>query len=435
MDIPLYMTLSACLLLILNGIIVLDESAMESVSRSKLKQKLTEEEGNSKGKAEKLARLLDRPTRSKLTNRLLITAFAAAGTLLIWNAAASEILWRRSLLLVIYLACYVAFGFLFPFKIGRQHSESLSLKFIGMQTILNGLLLPVTALLSLAANLFLRIFRQDTNVDESEFSEEDVMSMLEEGQESGAIMEEGRRMIGSIFRFDDELAYEIMTPRTDVFMIDLSDEPSEYMDEFLELRYSRVPVCEDESDNIIGILNIKDYMMKAVSVGFENVEIRDILREPIFVPETKKIASLFMELQQANQHIAVLIDEYGGFSGIVTMEDIIEEIVGDISDEYDEAEDVITKIDQNTYLVDGTVSLDDLNEDTGSGLKSENSETIGGYIIDLIGEIPKDGYVNRTIESEGYRFTILSVQERRIEKVKFEILTPAEQSEEDEEEK
>ncbi len=407
MDIPLYMTLSACLLLILNGIIVLDESAMESVSRSKLKQKLTEEEGNSKGKAEKLARLLDRPTRSKLTNRLLITAFAAAGTLLIWNAAASEILWRRSLLLVIYLACYVAFGFL----------------------------LPVTALLSLAANLFLRIFRQDTNVDESEFSEEDVMSMLEEGQESGAIMEEGRRMIGSIFRFDDELAYEIMTPRTDVFMIDLSDEPSEYMDEFLELRYSRVPVCEDESDNIIGILNIKDYMMKAVSVGFENVEIRDILREPIFVPETKKIASLFMELQQANQHIAVLIDEYGGFSGIVTMEDIIEEIVGDISDEYDEAEDVITKIDQNTYLVDGTVSLDDLNEETGSGLKSENSETIGGYIIDLIGEIPKDGYVNRTIESEGYRFTILSVQERRIEKVKFEILTPAEQSEEDEEEK
>ena len=207
------------------------------------------------------------------------------------------------------------------------------------------------------------------------------------------------------------------------------------MDEFLELRYSRVPVCEDESDNIIGILNIKDYMMKAVSVGFENVEIRDILREPIFVPETKKIASLFMELQQANQHIAVLIDEYGGFSGIVTMEDIIEEIVGDISDEYDEAEDVITKIDQNTYLVDGTVSLDDLNEETGSGLESENSETIGGYIIDLIGEIPKDGYVNRTIESEGYRFTILSVQERRIEKVKFEILTPAEQSEEDEEEK
>lgn len=435
MDIPLYMILSACLLLVLNGIIVLDESAMESVSRSKLKQKLTEEEGNSKGKAEKLARLLDRPTRSKLTNRLLITAFTAAGTLMIRNAAASEILWHRWLMLVIYLACYVAFGFLFPFKIGRQHSESLSLKFIGMQTVLNGILLPVTALLSLAANLVLTLFRQGTNVDESEFSEEDVMSMLEEGQESGAIMEEGRRMIGSIFRFDDELAYEIMTPRTDVFMIDLSDDPSEYMDEFLELRYSRVPVCEDESDNIIGILNIKDYMMKAVSVGFENVEIRDILREPVFVPETKKIASLFMELQQSNQHIAVLIDEYGGFSGIVTMEDIIEEIVGDISDEYDEAEDVITKIDRNTYLVDGTVSLDDLNEETGSELESENSETIGGYIIDLIGEIPKDGYVNRTIESEGYRFTILSVQERRIEKVKFEILAPAEQSEEDEEEK
>ena len=270
--------------------------------------------------------------------------------------------------------------------------------------------------------VYFKFFKKKSSLEEAAIFEEDVKSILEEGQKTGVINEEGRKRIESLFRFDDELAYEIMTPRTDVFMIDINDPPEEYMDQLMELRYSRIPVCEDDPDHIIGILNLKDFFASARQYGFDGVELRPILREAYFIPETKKIDTLFVEMQRKKQHIAVLIDEYGGFSGIVTMEDIIEEIVGEIDDEYDEEEEIIDKIADDTYLVDGNVSLDDLNETTGSDLESENSETIGGFILDLVGEIPKDGYVNRTVKDGRYEFTILSVKERRIERVRFRLL-------------
>ena len=192
----------------------------------------------------------------------------------------------------------------------------------------------------------------------------------------------------------------------------------------MELRYSRIPVCEDDQDNIIGILHIKDYLIKAKEAGFDKVDIRSILRKPYFVPDTKNIDGLFFELQREKQHIAVLIDEYGGFSGIVTMEDIVEEIVGDIDDEYDQEEHVIKKIDDNNYYVDGNVALDDINEELGVDLESENSETIGGLIIDMLGEIPEEGNEKREIAYKNLIFTIISVKERRIEKVKIHIEPP-----------
>ena len=213
-----------------------------------------------------------------------------------------------------------------------------------------------------------------------------------------------------------------MTPRTDVFMIDITDPPEEYVDQLMKLRYTRMPVCRNGSDDIIGILHIKDYLIKARESGFDKVNIEEILREPYFVPETKKIDTLFVELQKERQHIAILIDEYGGFSGIVTVEDIIEEIVGEIDDEYDEAEVYIEKIEDDTYLVDGNVDLDNLNEELGTNLMSETSETLGGFIIDILGEIPQDGYINQTIEFDNILFTILSVKERRIEKIRLKIL-------------
>jgi putative hemolysin len=308
-----------------------------------------------------------------------------------------------------------------PRKVARQHSESLSRIFAGIQTFMVIILTPVTWTLLMFANMFLKIFRQNTDVDDKDFSEDEVMSMLEVGQESGVLKEEGKKMIGSIFQFDDELAYEIMTPRTDVFLIDINDPSDEYIDELMQLRYSRIPVCEGEPDNIIGILHIKDYLIKAREEGFDKVDIRSILRKPYFVPETKNIDALFFELQKEKQHIAILIDEYGGFSGIATMEDIIEEIVGEIDDEYDEEDEIIEKIDDSNYLLDGNVNLDDLNEELGMHLESESSETIGGFIIDIIGEIPQDGYINRAVNYENYVFTILSVKERRIEKIKLHI--------------
>ena len=252
--------------------------------------------------------------------------------------------------------------------------------------------------------------------------EEEVMSILEEGQGNGEIREEGKKMINAIFAFDDKLAHEIMTPRTDVFMIDIQDPIDEFIEDLMRLQYSRIPVCDGDSDNIIGILHVKDYMIKAYQDGFENVDIRSILRKAYFVPETKKIDTLFFELQKTKQHIAILIDEYGGFAGIVTMEDIIEEVMGDIDDEYDEEETEIVKVDENTYTIDGNTDLDDINEELGLELVSENSETLGGFIIELLGDLPdEEEKEDKVIEYENLVFKIESVKDRRIEKVKLYI--------------
>ena len=252
--------------------------------------------------------------------------------------------------------------------------------------------------------------------------EDEILETLDEGAENGLFREEGVKMIRAIFDFDDKLAHEIMTPRTDVFMIDIQDEPKEYTDELMEMHYSRVPVYDGDVDNIIGILHVKDYFIEAYKGGFESVEIGEILRKPYFVPETKNINKLFYELQKEKQHIAILIDEYGGFSGIVTMEDLIEEIMGDIDDEYDEEENLITKIDEDTYIVDGNISLFDFNDELEVELESDNSETLGGYIIELLGEIPDEESEEKPeIVNGEFTFVIESVRDRRIDKVRVTV--------------
>ena len=421
-NLPLFECITA-LLIILNGIVVLSNAALESVNKSKVKQMMEDE---SDIKAQRLGKLVGKPSRYRYTNRFLNYVLISIGLIL-----TMQMPYNQTASIIIYLAVVISLSELLPRKVARQHSESLARAFAGLQNFMCIVLLPITWILLMIANLFLKIFRQRTDVDDKEFSEDEVMSMLEDGQERGVIKEEGKNMINSIFRFDDELAYEIMTPRTDVFLIDINDPADEYLEQLMELRYSRIPVCDKEPDNIIGILHIKDYLIKARESGFDKVDIRSILRKAYFVPETKNIDALFFELQKEKQHIAILIDEYGGFGGIVTMEDIIEEIVGDIDDEYDEEDEIIDKIDDHNYLVDGNVPLDDLNESLNIDLVSENSETIGGFIIDIIGEIPQDGYINQKIKYENLKFTILSVKERRIEKVKVHIDEVKENDEDD----
>jgi putative hemolysin len=292
---------------------------------------------------------------------------------------------------------------------------------IGFQKFIYCITLPLVLVCKGIANLVIRIIGKDTDVDDSYFSEDKVMSMLDRGQASGEIKEDGYRMIDSIFEFDDLLAYEIMTPRTDVFMIDLDDDRREYMDQISELTHSRIPVYRNDPDNILGILHIKDYLYNATIKGFDNVDIKKLLRPAYFVPETKNIDALFRELQIEKQHLAILIDEYGGFSGIVSVEDIIEQIVGDIDDEFDEEDRIIDKVDNTTFIVDGNVYLDDLEEETGVELESETSETVGGFIIDLMGEIPRENIKYPPVSYRNYDFTILEVKDRRIDKLRIEI--------------
>ena len=413
-NIPLY-NFIIFLLILCNALLILMTGAFDSVSRTNVRHIIETEKDR---RAIRLANLLKKPLEYRYTNRLISVLIMCAGSAIIfiqWNQGGG---WLR---LAIYLILLVSMGEIFPLKLSIMHREKMALAFAGIQRGLCVFFFPATKMAVIIANTFLRIFRQRVEDVDREFSEEEVMSMLEVGQEKGELKEEGKKMIDSIFRFDDELAYEIMTPRTDVFMIDLNDPTNEYMDKLMELRYSRIPVYQDDPDNIKGIILIKDYLIKARKAGFDKVDIKSILRKPYFVPETKNIDALFVELQQDKQHMAVLIDEYGGFSGIVTMEDIIEEIVGDIDDEYDEDDEIIEKTGENTYLIDGNVDIDDLNEELNSDFESENSETVGGLILDTIGRIPEDGYVNKTVIIGKYIFTILSVNGRRIKKVKLEI--------------
>ncbi|QAT42867.1 hemolysin family protein [Aminipila luticellarii] len=419
-------------LIFINAFFAAAEMSIVSVNKNRIK--ILAQDGNKK--AAMVRDLLDNPNIFLSTIQVAITLagfLASASAAVGMSDHLSKVFTNIgipyghyiSVLVVTIILSYVTLvlGELYPKRIALQHAEGMAMLVVRPIVALSKVAKPFVWILSFSVNIILKLTRQKTNTNDEEFSEDEVMSMLEVGQETGVLKENGKKMINSIFAFDDKLAYEVMTPRTDVFYIDINDPTEEYIDELMELRYSRIPVYEDDSDNIIGILHIKDYLIKAREDGFENVDIRSILRKPYFVPETKNIDSLFFDLQSSKQHIAILIDEYGGFSGIVTMEDIIEEVMGNIDDEYDEEELPIEKIDESTYIVDGFINLNDLDEQLHLNLQSENSETLGGLLIDLLGEIPdEDEQGKRVIEYENCVFKIESVKERRIEKVKLYIV-------------
>lgn len=228
-------------------------------------------------------------------------------------------------------------------------------------------------------------------------------------------------MIDGIIKFDNILAREIMTPRTETFCIEANSNIKENINLILEENYSRIPVYENEIDNIVGVIYMKDIFAEIIKQGIENISIKDIMRTPYTVPETKSIDILLKELQSSKNHIAILLDEYGGFSGIVTLEDLLEEVVGDIQDEYDENIDCIEKIDANTYIATGLVSILNLNKHLNLNFQSDSIDTIGGLIIENINTIPNK-YINKEITIDSVKFKILSVVGKRINKVQISIL-------------
>lgn len=418
------------LIMIFNALVVACKRALDYIDRNVIKERLEDEPENKS--LITVTDFLAKPSKYHYADHAasfisIIVCFMLFNAYLMTKGIADT---GRSdrlgwLFLVLYnlgfYIIYTALSDILPKKLAAQSSEAAGTGLIGFQKFVYCATLPLVWICKGIANIILRIMGKDTDVDDAYFSEDKVMSMLDRGQESGEIKEEGRRMIDSIFEFDDLLAYEIMTPRTDVFMIDLDADKKEYMDEMSELTHSRIPVYKNDPDNIVGILHIKDFLYNASVKGIDRVDIKKLLRPAYFVPETKNIDALFRELQKEKQHLAILIDEYGGFSGIVSVEDIIEQIVGDIDDEFDEADRIIEKIDDKTYIVDGNVYLDDLEEETDIELESETSETVGGFIIDLMGEIPRENVKYRPVPYKKYDFTILRVRDRRIEKLRIDI--------------
>jgi putative hemolysin len=309
---------------------------------------------------------------------------------------------------------------LVPKKLALTKPEAISMFCVKPIKAVSKVASPFIKLLTLSTNLVAMIFGVKEGDTEEILSREELISLVNEGQAHGVLNRKEKEMINSIMEFDEKTAKEIMTPRINVFAIDIAAPKEEYLEELMKTKYTRIPVFEEDIDNIIGMLYIKDFLKDAVKHGYKNVDVKSIMKKPYLVPESKVIKDLFRELQISKKQIAVLIDEYGGFSGIVTMEDLVEEVMGDIEDEYDPVHFKVKKIDDSTYLLDGMATLDEINIKLDLQLFSENYDTISGYLIDHMGSIPQEND-DRTIEVDNLVFKLESIKNKRIDKVKLYI--------------
>lgn len=415
------------ILILVNAFFTAAEMAIVSLSKNKIK--ILVMEGNEK--AELLSKLKEKPNKFLTTMQTITTlagffssALAATDITGVFSTYLSKFnipsYKEIALIIVTLILSYITlvFGKLFPRRLALRKSESIAMLTIKPVLFLSKIFFPFVKLLSLSTNILLKLFHIEREGLDDNVSREEIRSMLEVGEKYGEINEIEREMIDGIFEFDDKLAYEVMTPRADAYLINIETPLIEYLDVLIEKGFSRIPVYEENIDNIIGILYIKDLFVEVIKKDIENIDIKSILQPAYFIPERKNIDDLFKELQSRKTHIAVLIDEYGGFSGIVSIEDLIEEIMGEIEDEYDKNEPKINKIDEDTFIIDGGLSLDDFNDYFNTDIESNVYDTIAGFLIDLLGYIP-NGSKNESVKYEDITFEIEEIKEKRIEKVKI----------------
>ena len=414
------------------------EMAVVSVNKNRIRS--LAEEGNKKAKV--IEGLFDDSTKFLSTIQVAITfagfyssASAAAGispVLAEWmqgfNIPYSQQIAHNGVTLVLMFFNLV-FGELVPKRIALQKAEAFCMLTVMPVHYISIILSPFTKLLSVSTKLVLKLLRMQTEDQEEAVTEEEIKALLKMGNESGTFDDEEREMIDSVFAFDDRTAREIMVPRRDVVVMDIGEPFDELIDEVLESRHSRIPVYEENIDNIIGVLHVKDVMIEMRRSGLDGINIRDMLHEPFFVPETKEADELFRTMQETRHHMALLVDEYGGFSGIVTIEDLVEEIMGDINEEYEEVVPEIVPVSEDEYVLDGGILIEDLNDELGLKLETENYDTLSGYLIEQLGHIPakEDRDV---IESDNLVFTVEEVKDNRITKVRLKILPVPEDEDE-----
>lgn len=404
---------------------------MAIISMNKNRIKILAEEGNKK--AQLLEKLNEEPSKLLATIQVGITlagffssASAATGISSYLSRYLSQFnipyVSQISLISITIIIAYLTlvFGELYPKRIALQKSEAIAMLSIKPILIVSKITGPFVKLLSLSTNALVKLSGLNTENLDEKISREEIKSLVHVGREHGVFNETESEMINSIIEFDDKLAKEVMKPRTETFLLNINTPIMEALDKLLEENYSRVPVYEENPDNIIGILYMRDMLAEAKIKGFENIEIRQILHKPYFVIENKPIDDLFKELQSKKIHMAVLIDEYGGFSGIVTIEDLIEEVMGEINDEYDELELLIEKIDDNTFLMNGLISLNDFNSYFDVDLECEDFDTIGGFLLNIIGGIPETDE-EKLVEYENLSFKVEEILDKRIGKIKMYI--------------
>lgn len=348
-----------------------------------------------------------------------------------YNALGASVISGLSIVIITIIMSYfsLVLGELTPKKIAMQAPEKISFRVVGILLFFSKAFAPFVKVLSVSTNAVVKLLGYDPHADEEILTEEEIRMMVDVGGEKGVIEDVQKEMINNIFEFDDLDAGDIMTHRTDMTAVDVNDPIMDVVKTAIDSGYSRIPVFDDDPDNIIGIIYVKD-LLRYIGTDLPKHAMRKIMRTPMYVPESKSCGDLFKEMTSKHTQMAVVVDEYGGTAGLVTIEDIIEAIVGNIQDEYDNEEEEISKINETTFTIDGLTDIDELDEIIGKDLPEGDYDTIAGYIISQLGYLPKQGE-HSEVMFENIRFTVLEVENRRIEKVKVEIL-PVEEKDDDE---
>lgn len=305
----------------------------------------------------------------------------------------------------------LVFGEITPKNVASKNAENMALKYIGIISVLVIILTPVIYIVNKVAGIVISLFIKN-NDDNNMVTEDELRAMVEVSHEDGVIEKEEKKMIVNVVDFGDTVAGDIMLPRVDMVMVSVESSYGEILKIFREERYTRIPVYEESPDNVIGILNVKDFLLIEDK---ENFSVKEHLREPLYTYEYKKTSSLMVDMRKTGANIVIVLDEYGTTVGLITLEDMLEEIVGEIRDEFDADEDEgITKISETEYLIDGSTNLDDVNDRIGLELSSEEYESIGGIIMEKLGRLPVEGEV---ITFDNIILTVKKMDHARIEKV------------------
>ena len=334
-----------------------------------------------------------------------------------WIPSLSISTWKSiSIIIITIILSYftLVFGELVPKRIAMKYYEKVSFASIGIIKTISVITAPFVKFLTFSTNIVSKLFGV-TGEEEDNVTEEEIRMMIDVGEEKGTIEEEEKEMINNVFEFNDKFVSEIMVPRNKIFALDVDMTIAEVIEKLSEdMRYSRIPVYDENMDNIKGIIYIKDLL---ISNKNKNSKIKSLVKEAYFVSETKRVNELFQELRKDKKQIAIVLDEYGGTAGMVTMEDILEEIVGEIYDEYDKETDKFKKIDNNTFLFDASIALYDVEKFLDIDIDEEDVDTLGGYLIKKLDRIPKDGE-KPIVETEKVTYKIEKVKDRKILKVK-----------------
>jgi len=418
-----YILILIFILIMINGFFAASEMALVSINPNKL-QKLVDE-GNKKAK--KLQALSKDSTRYLSTIQVAITlagflSSAIAGSNLAQNlvdATANigiNLSFNFAVVLITLALSFITlvFGELVPKRIALNSPISVAMLSIGVLKVMMFITRPAVWLLTITTKGVVKLLgiKKDESLDKT--TEDEIKQMIRSGHMQGLYKGQEKEMLENIFEFDDIHAETIMTPRTDIYAIDINEEKQNIIQMIIEAPYTRIPFYNKTIDNLVGIIHIKDVLIEAKKKNFSRVDYKKLLREPFYAPNNIKINILFRRMQKENHQIAILLDSYGGIDGIITLEDILEEIVGNIYDEFDESDKSIKKVDENLYIVDGLIQIQDFNRYFKVDI-NDDPETLSGLIIEKLGYIP-DNPIDEEFVIENLSIRMKNLKKNYIDK-------------------